>query len=381
MIGSDFPQQLDIAVGTYPTGENPGSGEGIWLGAFDRNTGELSALRQVIDLPSPSFLAQARNPATLYAVSEVPSGELHALERTGDTLTLRGTSETMGSEPCHVMALGDQVLVANYGTGSLAAVEAGPGLNEHSPVALYQHAGSGPRSDRQEGPHAHFVVAVPTTQYVWVADLGADSIALYEGIQRADGSRGLIARGTAVKFPGGTGPRHIAFDSHGTAFVVGELDCSVHVVALDLRTGTGDIRASHPLTGAQATQGGEHGDDKQENSDGDEGPLPSHIEISSDGTMLYVAVRGSDTLDVFSVEPGEEESHLSLVTSYSLAGRWPRHFAVVSAEGGGDFIILAQQNSDEVEILRAHRDGQIQEVSRHAVPAPACIMPLRPVDA
>ena len=53
-------QQTPLWIGTYPVagaGTPVGLGEGIWRVDLDPATGALSNARQVVETPSPSFLA------------------------------------------------------------------------------------------------------------------------------------------------------------------------------------------------------------------------------------------------------------------------------------------------------------------------------------
>lgn len=74
-------RSVDVVLGTYPKDAEPGSGEGMWSARFDRVTGTISDLRQVAQVAAPSFLATTvvSNTRMVYAVSEVPTGQVHGL--------------------------------------------------------------------------------------------------------------------------------------------------------------------------------------------------------------------------------------------------------------------------------------------------------------
>ena len=70
-----------------------------------------------------------------------------------------------GSAPCH-LALhpdGTTLFVANYVSGTVAVfpLDAEGRVTGAEPAQVIQHTGSGPRTDRQEGPHAHQTVVSP----------------------------------------------------------------------------------------------------------------------------------------------------------------------------------------------------------------------------
>ena len=120
------PTTSVVYVGTYT---NKGS-KGIYRFELDRNDGVLTLQGLAAEVVNPSFLALAPNRRFLYCVSEVSdadgrrSGAVSSLaidEKTYD-LTLLDTEPSGGQGPCHlsVTADGNAVLVANYGSGSVA---------------------------------------------------------------------------------------------------------------------------------------------------------------------------------------------------------------------------------------------------------------------
>lgn len=99
------------------------------------------------------------------------------------------------------------MLVANYSTGSVAAlpVRKDGSLGEAS--TFVQHAGSSVDLARQTGPHAHCIVVSPDNQRAFAADLGLDQIVSY----RLKGSTAKLTpnRQPFVRTPPGPGPRHL----------------------------------------------------------------------------------------------------------------------------------------------------------------------------
>jgi 6-phosphogluconolactonase len=222
---------------------------------------------------------------------------------------------------------------------------------------VFAHDGSGPDAGRQEGPHAHFCLGAPGGEYVWVSDLGTDQVRRFRRTEQSP--VGVIDAGIAVTLPAGTGPRHIAADHRGYAFVVGELDSSVHVVRVDADNGTGEVIASQPACVSPDTGTGSY---------------PSHVALSPDGSRLYVAVRGPDVLSVFAV--GAAGAVLTHLADTPIGGVWPRHFAVV-AHADGDLVVVANQNSSNLAVLRIDAaSGEGQLVADQPLPAPACVLPV-----
>lgn len=388
---------MRLFLGTYPHDREDLPAEGIWTAELDRSTGALTDVTQRVEIESPSFICFGKDQSTLLAVSENANGELFEFSIADTELTYAAHTRTRGADPCHLIAAGNQVIATNYSSGSVFAHRAP--LAEHLSEGsgqLFQQAGTGPNADRQEGPHAHFAGAVPGTQFVWVADLGADRIFRYVVTTNADGEPQCEARGTAVAFPAGAGPRHIAFAQDGIAYVVGELDSRVYVVRIDEGDGSGEIIGSVVLplpAGAQEA-----------------GALASHIELDASGHFLFVTVRGPDTIYAFEV--GRADAHarvgfasqsegalgagstidddtelseqdfpelLSLRAEHAVVGAWPRHFRVID---GADsmasqlLVVVANQGSSTVDVLgfdRAVQDFSV--LSSTAVPVPACVLP------
>lgn len=369
---TDTSPQQRLLVGTYPASGEPGSGEGIWSLDLDLRTGALSGARQLVETVSPSFLARHPSLDVVVAVSETGQGRVRTFALDGDGLVATSDASTGGEDPCHLVVGEGDVLVANYGSGSLAVLPTSPDGRLGGSVATFAHSGSGPVRDRQRSPHAHFVLEV-SDRFVWVSDLGADEIRRY---RRTATPGVLVADGVAVVLPPGTGPRHVALGADGTAFVVGELDSQVHVVRT-AADGSGTLVGSVPACAAPATE---------------KGSFPSHIALSDDGTRLYVSVRGPDVLAAFAVEPGTGSGSVLRHLADSPTGVvWPRHHAVLTASGapadvgavdarGGtgpvvDLVVIAGQTSDEVTVLRVDREtGAAVVVSSAPVPAPACLL-------
>lgn len=336
-------------IGTYPAeGSEPNSGEGIWQVTLDRRSGKLSDARLVITTPSPSFLALHPSGTVLYAVSETAPGEVSAFALADGGLTHLRTVPTGGESPCHVYAGEDTLWVASYSDGVVMQIrldDDGVPSGEPQP---HRNTGSGPNPERQEGPHAHYVHDVGNGE-VWVSDLGTDELRRFT----ASGPDGI-----AAVLPPGTGPRHMATLPGGAVVVVGELDARLHV----LTPPEGALLSSRPALGAPRSVGAP--------------AQPSHIAVgasSATATLLYAANRGPDVLSVFAADGAATLNHLS---DTPVGGQWPRHFAVVPADDDAeDLVIVANQSSSTLDVLRCDPSGQVLQVDSMELPVPACVLP------
>lgn len=348
----------DLWIGTYPAagaGTPAGQGEGIWRVALDPEAGRLGEPVQVAATPAPSFLAADHRGGLLLAVGEDTAGTVTAFRTEtavdgGRTLEPLATVPSGGADPCHVLLdpSGRTAFVANYSSGTLAVLDRTDDRRAplgDGPVQTFGHAGSGPVTDRQEGPHAHHVALAPGGAHVLVCDLGTDEIRRY----RRDPDTGRLTEdGVAATLRPGSGPRHLVFSADGRiAYVTCELDVTVAVLAWDAARATGHVVQHVPALeeGAARPAAGR--------------PLPSHIDRVGD--RVLVATRGTDVLATFAAGP---DGTLAPAGQVALPGAWPRHFAVV--EG---CTVVADQVGDSLTVLR---DGVVTH--RAALPAPACVV-------
>lgn len=341
-------------IGSYPPagiGTPSGNGEGIYRSELDLATGRLSFPELVAETPAPSFVAVQPAGDVLYAVDEDEVGQVTAFRVHDETLEPLATVPSGGAYPCHLLVDGGRLYVANYGDGALGVLPLEPDGSFAAPTPqVLQHSGSGPDVERQRGSHAHFVAHAPGG-HVLVVDLGTDQIRRYRPTPA-----GLEPAGIAARLPAGTGPRHLAFegwfrydgiqDGGRFAYVTGELDATVRVLAWDPETDTGEVVQTLPAT-RTATAG--------------RAPAPSHLALA--GGDLVVGVRGSGVLSRFALGSDWLLTHRA---DQSLPTGTPRHFATV-----GGWTVVAEQVPGAVTVLG--RDGSV--ASSCDVPSAACIVP------
>ncbi|PJI93955.1 lactonase family protein [Luteimicrobium subarcticum] len=363
------PSTRRLWVGTYPADDDaPGAGEGVWSVELDLASGGFGAAQQVVRVTSPSFVALTSDERTLYAVTETADGAVSAFRSSpgSDDLALTAAVPTHGDFPCHVVAEGDTLWVANYGTGGFATVPLAADGSFAGDGGVHAGEGTGPVTDRQEGPHAHYAVAGPDGA-AWVVDLGADRVRRY--VPTGDGA--VRAAGTVVTLPAGAGPRHLVVAPErtpgaGFAFVVGELDDQVHV----LETGT-DADGHADATWRSAVPAHTTAAPAEVRA------FPSHVALSPDGARLYLTVRGPDVLATFDVVRDADGVRLVHRADTPLVGVWPRHFAVLDTPDG-DVVVVAGQTSSTLEALRVDAaSGRAEVVASLTLPRPACVVERR----
>ncbi len=153
-IGGEPPTNglVRVYVGTYTRGES----KGIYLCRLDLQTGELRAPALAGETVNPSFLAIHPSRECLYAVGEIgnfagkKSGAVSAfrIDRKSDKLKLINHQLSGGRGPCHLVVdpTGKNVLVANYGGGSIAVLPIGEGGRLGEATALTQRRARWPRT-------------------------------------------------------------------------------------------------------------------------------------------------------------------------------------------------------------------------------------------
>lgn len=308
-----------------------------------------------LDAPDPSFLTVAADRGWLFACheSEATVGA-YAIED-GGALVARGSQPTGGADPCHVLLHPAGYLVTtNYGGGSVAVHPLAPDGTLRGPTQVRRHSGSGPDPDRQAGPHPHESVLVSGA--VVVIDLGTDRLTAY---RLAPGTGTLDPTGDPFgRAPAGAGPRHAAVHPSGRWYVSNELDSTVSSYTPDFDLGGLRLLDSVPASAA----------DPRESCDPGKRNYPSGIALSADGTHLYVANRGADTLTTFQVAAS---GGLRQVAEIPCDGCWPRDFSIVD-----DLLLVANQKSGSVTGFRLD-DGLPAPLGVLAeVPGAACAVPV-----
>ncbi|WP_418275896.1 lactonase family protein [Isoptericola jiangsuensis] len=346
------PSTHRLWIGTYPgDGRDPGTGEGVWRVTVDVATGALDHAEQVAVVGSPAFLARHPSAPVLCAVTETTQGSLTAWRLADDGgLDHLVTLDSGGAGPCHVVLDERACWVTNYGDGVAAAYgTSSDGVPVAAHRSLHLGSGSGPVTDRQEGPHAHQATVVG--DHVLVTDLGADVVRRYP-VDPSPSDQGE----TAAQLPAGTGPRHLVVLPSGALVVAGELDAHLHVLV-------------------PTEDGWEHAGSVPVSPSAEGEAFPGHVTLSADGRRLHVGLRGPDVLAVHDVHDGALP-RLEHVADVALgAGGWPRHHEVVADDAGTELLVVALQRTSELVSVRVSPAGTGEVVARApwATP-PSCVL-------
>jgi 6-phosphogluconolactonase len=353
--GAERPASLTVYVGTY----TDGSSRGIYRFSFDPVTGATTAAVLAAETTNPSFLALHPSGRFLYAVGEIAGGDgaragavsAFSIEPGTGDLVLLNQQPSEGIGPCHLVVdrTGRRVLVANYGSGTVAVLPVGSDGRLEPASSVQAHAGSGPVPGRQEKPHAHGVYLDPAQRFLLSPDLGADRVFVY----RFDAERGALEPHAAALLAPGSGPRHLAFHPNGKLlYVINELSSTITA----FRYEAGVLSALETITTLPDGFSGTNS--------------TAEVEVSPDGRFLYGSNRGHDSLAVFRVDG---TGRLTPAGHFPVGGKTPRHFAIAP---GGRFILAGHQGSGTIAVLRIDGASGVPVLvgSPLAVDKPVCLL-------
>lgn len=354
------PERFAVYVGTY-TGPKS---QGIYRFELDLKSGRASEPTLVAETRNPSFLAIHPNRRFLYAVSEVAdlNGKktggvsAFAIDPASGKLQPLNEQPSEGTGPCYLVVdhSGKNVLVANYGSGSVAVLPIGADGQLRSPSSSIQHKGMGTNPQRQEGPHAHSINVDAANRFAVAADLGLDKLFVYQ----FDAAQGKLTPNDPpfAKVANGAGPRHFAFHPNGKfAYVINEMHLTVTAFAWDAQRGT--LTELQTVTTLPPKTEGEH-------------LSTAEVQVHPSGRFLYGSNRGHDSLAIFRIDP--QTGQLTPAGHQPTGGKTPRNFGI---DPTGQFLLAANQGSNTLVLFRIHpQTGELQPTGQTVqVPTPVCV--------
>ena len=359
--------KLWVYVGTYTKGTKS---KGIYRYDLDMATGKLSGGEVVIRV-NPSFLAIHPNHKFLYAVGEVNDFKgqktggvtAFALDAKTGHLTQLNQQISSGAGPCHLTVdkAGKNVLVANYGGGSISVLPIGTDGKLGEPTAAIQHkGGSNVVKGRQEGPHAHSINLDAANKFAIVADLGLDKVLVY----KFDAAKGTLTPNDppAMATAPGAGPRHFAFSPDGKrAYVINEIESTLTALTYDADKGVltkGQTLSTLP----EAVKG---------NS-------TAEVVVHPSGKFVYGSNRGHDSIAVFTIDAKTGALTATGHQNYML--KTPRNFSI---DPTGKYLLAAGQSNGKVVVFAINQQtGELTPTGSVVdVPAPVCIRMMAPPTA
>jgi 6-phosphogluconolactonase len=351
-----------LFVGTQ-TGQSSTS-KGIYSYSFDPAKGELTQVELAAEANNPTFLAFSPNKEFLFTCNEVSNfdgqraGAVsgYSVDRKAAKLTKINQVSAKGPGTTHVGVdhTGRCVFAANYGGGSAVsfAVDNSGKLSEA--VSFFKYEGQPGPKPQQRGSHAHRVTVSPDNRYMFVNDLGLDSIHVYQ----LDSATAKLTPHDPPEWKAepGSGPRSLLFHPNKKwAYCVNEVGSSVNVLDWDAQKG---VFTTKQLISTVA-------EDHQ-------GPsAPSDIVIDKAGRFAYVANRLDDFMVSFSISPSDGK--LTLMERTSCGGKRPRHIALDPTE---KWLLVANQDTDNLSVFaRDPKTGKLANDGKNfPLSKPQCIL-------
>jgi len=347
-----------LYIGTYTEKEAhvDGKAAGIYVYRMNAETGELTYISVSPFTVNPSFLDISGDGKYLYTVNETGGekpGQVSAFRLTDHFTHMEFINQVSshGDYPCYIEAdrNGKFVLIANYGTGTVAMIGVGADGSLKQEASVHKHEGKGVTS-RQESSHAHCIMASPDGRFIYSNDLGTDKIFLYKN------ENGDLEPSGIFNAAAGSGPRHLAFHpTKAIVYSINELNGTIDCMHRD--TLTGMLKLFQTVSNVTDKNGTEAGS--------------ADIHLTPSGEFLYATNRGNyNNIGVFRVD--DKTGELIQVDVQSVKGIAPRNFAI---DPKGKFLLVANQNSGTVLTFKIdYTTGRLDETGIETiVPTPVCI--------
>jgi 6-phosphogluconolactonase len=274
--------------------------------------------------------------------------------RTGE-LKLLNRQSAEGTAACYldVDKTGKAVLVANYASGSVAALPVKADGSLGAAASFIPHAGSSVNPQRQKEPHAHCIVVSPDNKYAYAADLGTDRVVCY----KLDPAATKLTPNDPpfARSPAGAGPRHLTFHPGGKrVYVVNELLNSV--TAFDYQAESGALTEKQTISTLP-------GDFKGTSYCAD-------VKVTPDGRFLYGTNRGHDSIAAYRIE---DDGRLSLVAIGPSRGKGPQNLAITP---DGAWLLCANMPGNNLAVFRIDsKTGKLKPAGEPITqPSPSCLM-------
>jgi len=347
-----------VFVSSFAGGEKGG----ITAFRLSLEDGSLTQLERTGGIENPFFIAVSPDQRFLYAVHAKAFGgkedeevAAYAIDKATGKLTLLNRQSAKGTATCYleVDATGKTLLLANYSSGSVAALPIREDGSLGEAASFIQHQG-GSKVDpkRQDGPYAHSIIVSPDNRFAYAADLGLDQILAY----RLDPATAKLesASPAFVASPPGAGPRHLRFAPDGkNLYAIDELSNTI-------------TRYSHGAAPGALT--------KQESfstlpDDFTGSSYCADLKFTPDGRFLYGTNRGHDSLAIFRAG---EDGVLSRVGVVPSLGKGPQNLLVTP---DGRWLLCANMPGNNLAVFRI--DGESGRLTSAGKPLeitmPSCI--------
>lgn len=329
---------------------------------FDSQSGQLKLLQRTTDVENPFFLAISPDQRFLYAIDADEFGgeeeefvAAYAIEADAGKLRRLNRQAARGSASCYldVDASGKCVLVANYVSGTVAALPVRDDGSLSPAASSVQHNQWSDDAQPQNGAKAHSIVVSPDNRFALAADLGIDKILNY----RLDAATAQLTTNEAqpfVQLPLGSGPRHLTFHPNGQrVYVINELNSTV--TFFDYATDTATLAQRQTVSTLPDDFSGKS--------------FTADVKITPDGRFLYGTNRGHDSIAIFRIADDGQLQRLGIEPSL---GKGPQNLLITP---DGRWLMCANMPGNNLVVFAIDANtGALQATAEPiSIPMPACI--------
>jgi 6-phosphogluconolactonase (cycloisomerase 2 family) len=315
-------------VGCYTTAARKARGTGIDAYRSDPRTRAWQRLDHVGDVVNPSFMISDPVRNTLYvAHGDLEYASAYQVDPSTGRLRFLGQAAAGGRNGVSIALDPTRqfLVVANYSSGSVAALPIGPdGALGDFAHCLELPGACGPYRTEQAMSHPHHTVFDPSGRFLLVPDKGLDRI----HVLALDAATGRLAVASQAAMRAGAGPRHIAF--HPTlprAFVVNELDSTIATCGWDAEAGV--LTPLHLVPGLPPTFFGVS--------------TAAEVVVTPCGRFVYASHRGQDVVTHCRFDAANDR--LDVVGWTPTEGRDPRFMTLTPK---GDCLLVANEQGDSI---------------------------------
>jgi 6-phosphogluconolactonase len=357
-VGKEEARKEIVYIGTF---SERGS-LGIYVYEVFRENMRFDLLQTIISKASPSFLAISPGSQLLFSANRAGMNEddqrgsitSFAIDQQTGKLTKIQDQSSYGESPCHISVhpSGNYLFVCHYKGGNLVVLPVDQEGLIGKPVENIQFEGSGTIMPQQSQPHPHSAIPSPDGRYLYVSDLGQDKIHIYE-IDEVTGKL-KAAQPSYMRTMPGSGPRHFTFHPNGKiAFSSEEISSSIS--SYKVNDEDGSLQLVQRLPSLPPAFFGE-------NSSAD-------VHTAVKGKYVYISNRGYNGLAMFKVSGNGKMKSIGYMPTI---GRRPRSFM---PDPEGEFMLVGNRDSDEINIFTIERDGTLKDTSAYLpVPSSSCIL-------
>ncbi len=301
-------------------------GLGILTCELDLSDGRIKQRSFAGGILNPTYLKRPSSSNHLYVASENCVGlsdvYLYQISENGELSKLQ-QAPTNGVATCHVEVVGNRLFAASYGSGNLSVhATDDPTLPQ---IQLMQYQGSGPNTNRQEAAHAHQAMPSSDGNWLYICDLGADTIWCH------DLHKAVLDEPKATKLPAGSGPRHLVFHPN-KPFVYIACELTADLIVCRYEPLNGDLQIVQKINSLPPSFEGM--------------PSAAAVRIHPTGQAVYLSNRQCNRLVTFAVA---ENGTVKLAKDVPSGGSEPRDFQITP---DGRFALIANQDSDNISVYQ-----------------------------